>query len=113
MNWKFKPEIVTQGFYEGYILVDFPGYAERNKIIRDLNFEMDQDKGIIPTSKAIELKDKLCKVAIDKIREVNLVKVGGECEVKTIEALDSNPELSSVIEEIGTFVINGVRLSKN
>lgn len=113
MAWKFKPEVVKDGFYEGYVLVNFPGYQERNQLLKSVNFDFDQEKGAIPTKKALELKDQMAKIAIDKIVEVKLKRVECGTETKTVDELDQNPELSTVIDEVASFVLNGVRLSKN
>ena len=113
MQWKFKPEVVKDGFYEGYILVDFPSYEERNKIMKSLNFEFDQEKGSIPAKKAMEIKDLMAKEAIKRVKEVALIRSECATEVKTVEELDGHPELAGVIDEIAAFVMNGIKLSKN
>jgi hypothetical protein len=113
MKWKFKPKVVGEGFYEGYILVDFPGFEERNKMLKAMNFDFDQEKGMIPAAKAMELKDKMTKAAIEKIKEVSMRRVECGTEITTIEELDGHPELCGVLDEVAAFVMNGIKLSKN
>lgn len=113
MKWKFIPEVVKDGFYEGYVLVDFPSYEERNKLMKSLNFEFDQEKGAIAAKKALEIKDVMAKEAMKRVLEVALIRCECASEVKTKEELECHPELSGVVDEIAAFVMNGIKLSKN
>jgi len=113
MAWKFVPEIVHNGFYEGYVLVDFPGYRERNEIKKSVYFAIDAKNGVVANDKAFELTEKLHGISIDRIKEVKLKRVSDGLEVSSIDDLDSNPETCSVLDEISALVLNGVKLSKN
>jgi hypothetical protein len=113
MAWKFVPEIVNNGFYEGYVLVDFPGYKERNEIKKSIYFSVDAKTGVVANDKAFDISDKLQSLAMDRIKEVKLKRVSDSLEIKSIDEMDANPETCSILEEVSALILNGVKLSKN
>ncbi len=113
MAWKFVPNVVSDGFYEGYVLIDFPGYKERNEIKKAIYFAVDAKTGVVANDKAFEVTDKLQSIAIDRIKEVKLKRVSDGALIKSVDEMDSNPETCSILEEISNLILNGVKLSKN
>lgn len=93
--------------YSGSVKLKLPKFAERSRILRDVNFKRD-NKGEIDTFGSLESLERLEQVVKDHVLKMEVKK--GKKIFNTCEELEYDNSYGTFVNEVATVVINGVDL---
>lgn len=108
MNFK---KVIKKNNYEVTVVLNLLKHAERMKIIKDLNFKVDEKgEAVKNTSDSIDQLEKLTEILKQRCASIHIV-----CQNKTyssFEEIEYFEEYSEIINDLISTLLAGVKMGE-
>ena len=114
-EFKYTPQLCQgeDAKFSGHVVFDMPGYADRKVAINAFGIKINE-KGELDylSIQPIELQIKMFEFTKKHVRSVELEhKATGE-KFQKFEDLEYSPYCDELLEDLGSILMNGIRLGK-
>jgi hypothetical protein len=104
--------LMTPPTLRGHIVLKVPHARDRALFIKKLNFKFDRDMKVVPNEDLSEILVGMIDIAESLIESSQLERIEDGSKISK-EDLFYDPTLQTIIQEVGTALMNGFTPSKN
>ncbi len=98
--------------WSGSVTLKLPNYRDRLRLVKDLNFKVNEKGEVEYGASMFEAQEKIIGVVETHVENVDLTRVEDGMEFKNIDDLGYDVDGTELINELAFSLINGVRLGK-
>lgn len=113
IKWTVPAPLEGEPEFDGYCLIDMPGYVDRVKLIKELNFKVDNDGNVEgDIMSQMDVMEKLFDVAKKYVKEVAVKHLKSGAELKTVDELGFYANTQKVLIQVGGLILSGPQLGE-